>query len=113
MSIATPGELCINGATFVRNMAASGGAISVVSTTTKVSGLDYNLTHCTFQSNNASDGGALYLFNSARDVNVKHSIFRGNYAGESEPYRTKTLSQSVLHTLYARYVIHFVTYCHF
>ena len=82
MSINTPGEFFVYGATFVDNEASSGGAVSVASTTTKVSGPDYNLTSCTFHSNNASDGGGVYLFNSARGVNIQHSVFSENTAGK-------------------------------
>ena len=110
MSITTPGDLNIDGATFVRNGAASGGAISLVSTTTKVSGPDYNLTSCRFLSNSASDGGGLYLFNSARGVNVKHSMSRGNSAVKGGPCRTKTFVStcSARSTCYIMFVLWYI-----
>lgn len=90
MSIDSVGELQVDNAIFVLNEASSGGAVSVTATT--VTGSDpFLLRRCVFEGNSATDGGALYFFNSARRIAVEESLFLQNNACKSYHDGTKLM----------------------
>lgn len=88
MSMDTLYDLHVDNTSFALNKAASGGAISVVATM-KTGSDPFSLRWCTFERNSATDGGALYLFNSARAMTVEGSMFLDNSAGEGHRNRTE------------------------
>lgn len=92
VSMDTLDDLHVDNATFVLNKAASGGAIMIVATTS--TGSDpFLLRSCTFDRNSATDGGAVYLFNSARAMTVEESVFLDNSAGKGHSHETKQTSR--------------------
>lgn len=78
MSLSSPEQLNVSGATFAYNIASFGGAIALNS------GVDMPRTFqgCIFEDNQASDGGALYFYTSAGLERIEESTFRRNYARE-------------------------------
>lgn len=78
MSVSSPETLNVTGAVFASNVANFGGAIALNS------GVDEARTfeECTFEENQANDGGALYFYTSAGLETIVRSVFRGNYAGK-------------------------------
>lgn len=81
MSTDAVADLNVDGATFVLNEAASGGGAAWVLSMTSIPFQRYLFERCTFEANRATDGGALYLFNSGTTVRVNGSVFRENVAG--------------------------------
>ena len=85
ISLTDPVQVNIVDATFKSNIGTSGGAASLTSTESTSGGFD----QCRFDSNHASNGGALYLSTGAPDATegsrfVRDSIFHNNIAGESQ-----------------------------
>lgn len=79
MSISQPTEVTLYGVLFVSNTADIGGAIALTSTGEEPTQFEA----CTFDSNSAVDGGALYMStNEGMDV-VRNCTFYGNHAGKS------------------------------
>lgn len=78
MSLSSPETLNVSGAAFASNVANFGGAIALNSGVDEARTFD----ECTFEENQASDGGALYFYTSAGLERIERSIFRGNYAGK-------------------------------
>ena len=86
ISLTDPIDVDIISASFASNEAAFGGAVSM----TSAIGTTVWFERCRFESNDASNGGALYLINGgtsdAEASNlVQDSVFRRNVAGESPP----------------------------
>lgn len=86
ISLTDPIEVYIVGASFVSNQALFGGAVSLASTIPTTGGLQ----RCRFETNDASNGGALYLSTAGTSdtglpLFVEDSVFRHNIAGESPP----------------------------
>lgn len=83
--ISYPVKFLVNGSTFASNAAQFGGAVALLAGDdeegTKFEG-------CTFEGNNATDGGALYLYSSQWET-IRSSTFRGNYAGKETARRGK------------------------
>lgn len=84
MSIDSLNALDIVGATFTLNEASSGGAVWVIATINDA----YRFVLAgTSEANSATDGGALYLFNSETVVDIGWDgppIFRDNVAGNNK-----------------------------
>lgn len=86
ISLTDPIEVYIIGATFCSNQALFGGAVSLASTIPTTGGVQ----SCRFETNDASNGGALYLSTGGTSdtglpIFVEDSVFRHNIAGESPP----------------------------
>ena len=79
MSITAPSELDLSGSRFYQNRAEFGGAVSL--TSTKEETRDFNDAY--FEKNEATDGGALYLYTGAGKAAVKNAHFVRNYARET------------------------------
>lgn len=84
ISLSDPVKFNINGARFESNSGASGGAVSVKST----EGTTGGFADCWFDSNDASNGGALHLSTGYTGESenrrfVGDSVFVNNVAGES------------------------------
>lgn len=87
ISLWDPQHVKIVGATFEKNKGASGGAVAITSTEGTAGGLE----SCRFDSNDATNGGALYLSTGPADDTdqtenvrfVKDSVFLHNAAGEN------------------------------
>lgn len=83
ISLTDPNDFHVLGTSFLSNKAGSGGAVSLATTGPTTGGFD----RCRFDSNDASDGGALYL-NTADSGDtenptfIRDSVFRNNLAGE-------------------------------
>lgn len=87
ISLTNPKKVNITGSTFQSNKGASGGAVAITSTEGTAGGVG----HCRFDSNDATNGGALYLSTGHTDDTdqtdnvrfVQDSVFLHNVAGES------------------------------
>lgn len=99
ISINVGGDVFVEGATFILNEAAAGGASSIVATDQDIF-LDIYFRWCTFDNNTATEGGALYLFNSAQSVEVHESVFRNNTAGTACTCHTIQISPIVTRYLF-------------
>lgn len=91
ISLTDPVHINIIDATFESNTATSGGAVSLTST----EGTSGGYENCRFGSNDASNGGALYLSTGGTgEVGglsfVQHSAFHNNVAGESPSKKLRT-----------------------
>ena len=79
VSIGDPGEMSMTGATFSRNKANVGGAVSLNAAKPN----DREIKECIFEYNTAAaDGGAMHFFSTGGSDIANSSLFRGNYAGE-------------------------------
>lgn len=78
MLITAPDDLDLSGSRFNLNRAEFGGAISLTSTREETR----EFGDCSFESNEATDGGALYLYTGAGTAAVINSTFVRNYASE-------------------------------
>lgn len=78
MLITAPNELDLSDSRFSLNRAEFGGAISLTSTKEETR----EFGECHFEENEATDGGALYLYTGAGTAAVKDSNFVRNYASE-------------------------------
>lgn len=70
------GDLTLEGCTLEGGIASSGGAIYVYENDP----LTVTITNTTFKSNNAQQGGAIYISNSKATVIIANSTFTGNSA---------------------------------
>lgn len=78
MLITAPDKLDLSGSRFYLNKAEFGGAVSLTSTKEETRFFE----DCYFEENEATDGGALYLYTGAGTAAVQNSIFYQNYARE-------------------------------
>ncbi|CAM9483258.1 unnamed protein product, partial [Ectocarpus fasciculatus] len=76
MSISQPTEVTLDGVLFVSNTADIGGAIALTSTGEEPTQFEA----CTFNSNSAVDGGALYMSTNEGMEVVRNCTFYGNHA---------------------------------
>lgn len=83
LSIVNPTDVEIGGASFISNKAEFGGGGAVSMTAAKDDSRGF--MKCTFEGNEAVDGGALYLYTSAGEETVVESTFSGNIAGRRCP----------------------------
>ncbi|CAB1102169.1 unnamed protein product [Ectocarpus sp. CCAP 1310/34] len=81
MSLSQPTEVTLYGVLFVSNTADIGGAIALTSTGEEPT--QFEACTCTFDSNSAVDGGALYMSTNGGMEVVRNCNFYGNRAGES------------------------------